>query len=94
MARGGEQDANSYDFGLLFGKLEDLIASDPATPVDELAQDRDLDQSGQTQGKIRSYDAEEGATEPGTGGNRKDYSFVARYGRVVLRRSSADIPGK
>jgi hypothetical protein len=116
----GEQNANSYDFGPLFEKLEHYILLDPAvpvSPVDELAivpidpslvtpgkSDRcnPITSSGaqagaqaESQGKLhtgtlrpeRAPDKTTARTNPPT-----DYSFAARFGRLLLGRGIAAVP--
>jgi hypothetical protein len=86
----GEQDANSYDFGLLFDKLEKAIIADPGARGDGLVED--AAQGGQALGEARNRGSEEGAVDASTARATRDYSFAARYGRVVLRRGVAAVP--
>lgn len=104
----GEQDSNSYDFGLLFDKLESLMAGDPSAPVDELSErplqneQARLGTPGRGSGpgaaevalgtNATSATSATSATKGTTEEDRKDYSFAARYGRVLLRRGVAAIP--
>ncbi len=80
----GGQDANSYDFGKLFARLESLIVADPALasriPVDDLSET-----TGDADKGLPPGSAEDGA-EP------KDQSFLARYGRVILRCGIVALP--
>ena len=93
----GAQDANSYDFGPLLDSLEKLLLSDPTIPGDELAEGPAWGEPAG--GEIYDYrqpgDNATGATSSARRaieGGRRDYSFAARYGRIVLRRGVAAIP--
>lgn len=123
----GEQDANSYDFGMLFDRLEELLLAAPNAPgalgalagsdmpEDELAEHPSEPGSEEAEGQKYNYGSEEGRMEAGaeittagtdgtnrpdvtngivatTEAARKDYSFAARYGRIVLRRGVTAMP--
>ncbi len=120
----GEQDANSYDFGMLFDRLEELLLAAPNAPgapgalagsdmpEDELAEHSSEPGSEEAEGQKYSYGSEEGRMEASaeittagtdrpdvTNGSvatteaaRRDYSFAARYGRIVLRRGVTAMP--
>jgi hypothetical protein len=82
----GGQGANSYDFGPLFDRLETLMAADATAPGDELSEGLPHDEPAREE-----LHGPESEGIPGEGAAR-DYSFAARYGRVVLRRGVAAIP--
>lgn len=89
---GGEQDANSYDFGPLLDRLERQMVADSDAHDDELAENPPVhvEVHNDTADHTRAYFPAETAQAAGV--SSLDHSFAARYGRVVLRRGVAAIP--
>jgi hypothetical protein len=91
---GGEQDANSYDFGQLLDRLERLMAAHPDARDDELAENppTHVDREAHIDMADGSPAYSPADTAQAAGISSPDHSFAARFGRVVLRRGVAAIP--
>lgn len=89
----GEQDANSYDFGLLFDRLESLMLADLGAPKDDLAEEAlasnpDPDPGPGHLGASNIAEMSHSVSKV----KERDHSFAARFGRIVLRRGVATVP--
>jgi hypothetical protein len=76
----GRQDANYYDFGLLFEEIERLIAGEPPLRNDIRAEDGDEPEDSGL------------AIVRGAHEEAPDHSFVARFGSVIVSRGVAAVP--
>lgn len=89
----GDQDTNYFDFSGLFEQLEGILLDEPAVPNPiRDAEGRENSASRVGQPGTREQRTGVRAIKTFTNGADLDYSFLARYGRVLLRYGIATVP--